>query len=333
MIKEKALFFAHTCGCPEGKEKVLTRSWLEKFKQRNNLLGAKVRKGSNGTRNGIRSGSSSPSRINTDSAGESSIHSSNGRSSRSSTHESGSPVSPTQSQEELKREEGDGLPELAGGFHSHSKSAPTLETTGMTSPTSTLVSESPFTPTSQARLPLPGINTNRPRSQTFPQGLPIDPSLLAADEAMTQCTRTESQQSSSVAVLESPVEMEDVESSAEMKDIDPTMMRRNRSNPEIKTTSMQPPPSVSKSSTVSPVMTPGSPTQDEARQALELVMSYFQAQPAGLAAQEYFTIGKLMERLELAKNHQNALLGGLPRIEEHDDIPRVSKKRSIHNLG
>ncbi|KAK4953485.1 hypothetical protein LTR66_013643, partial [Elasticomyces elasticus] len=41
LIKEKALFFASTCGCPEGKEKVCTTAWLEKFKHKNNLLGAK----------------------------------------------------------------------------------------------------------------------------------------------------------------------------------------------------------------------------------------------------------------------------------------------------
>jgi hypothetical protein len=63
-------------------------------------------------------------------------------------------------------------------------------------------------------------------------------------------------------------------------------------------------------------------------------MSYFEHQPAGLAAQEYLTIGKLMERLEIAKSQSGSLFSGLPRIDEHEDIaPRVTKKRSIHNLG
>lgn len=60
------------------------------------------------------------------------------------------------------------------------------------------------------------------------------------------------------------------------------------------------PPASSKPSTVSTVNDSESPTQDEARRALELVVNYFQLQPAGLAAQEYVTIGKLMERLEPA---------------------------------
>ncbi|GLI78118.1 hypothetical protein PoHVEF18_006418 [Penicillium ochrochloron] len=332
MIKEKARFFASTCGCPEGKEKVLTASWLEKFKQKNSLLGAKSRKGS-GDRKGVRSNSNSPTRINTDSANESTIHSPTGRS-PISPNGFGSPISPTGSHEGMKQEGADELPELTGGCqHGYSKNTTALDTTscsvGMTSPTSTLVSDSPFTPTSQHRLPTSGPNMNRPRSQTFPL-VPIDPSLLTADDS--QCGKSEHHMG--VTILESPLEMDEHESHFAIKRTDPSkMIKRNRSNPEIKTESMQPPPTVSKSSTVSPISAPGSPTQDEARRALELVMNYFQHQPAGLAAQEYVTIGKLMERLELAKNHQGPLLGGLSRIDEHDDVPRVTKKRSIQNIG
>lgn len=337
MIKEKALFFANNCGRPEGKEKVLTSSWLEKFKQKNNLLGAKLRKGSANRRNGIRSGSNSPTRIKTDSTGESAVHSPGGPLSTLPSNELGSPLSPTQSQEGIKSEAADDVPELAGGCqHGHSKSTTSLETTS-TSPTSTLASDSPFTPTSQSGLPSAGNNTSRPRSQTFPLG-PVDPSLSTADEAAgTNCTKPEPQQSLSGTILQSPLEMGDDESRTAVKDINATrMIKRNRSNPEIKTKSMQPPPSVSKSSTASPITAgsgPGSPTQDEARRALELVMNYFQHQPSGLAAQEYVTIGKLMERLELAKSHQHALLGVLPAINERENVPRASKKRSIHSLG
>jgi hypothetical protein len=326
MIKEKALFFASTCGCPEGKNKVLTSSWLEKFKQKNGLLGAKVRKGSIG----IRSGSNSPTRINTDSASSAS------HSPCSPTDGIGSPLSPDQNH--IKKE-ADGLPELTGGYqHNHSKSTTSLDTsstTGVTSPTSTLVSDSPFTPTSQSRLPS-GHNLSRPRSQTFPLP-PIDPNLLTADESMdSQCIKVEGDCSFGVTILESPLDIDDPQSRTIKGTQPPTVIKRNRSNPEIKTKSMQPPPSVSKSTTASPISaggTPKSPTQDEARSALELVMNYFQHQPAGLAAQEFVTIGKLMERLELARSHQSTLLGGLTRIDEQDDVPRVSKKRSIHNLG
>lgn len=326
MIKEKALFFASTCGCPEGKDKVLTSSWLEKFKQKNNLLGAKVRKGSIG----LKSGSSSPTPINTDSASSSS------QSPCSPPGGFGSPLSP---QSHGIKKEADGLPELAGGYqHGHSQSTTSLDTTssvGMTSPTSTLVSDSPFTPTSQSRLPY-GHNMSRPRSQTFPC-VPIDPNLLTADESMdSQCIKTEGDSQLGLTILESPLEMDDRQSRTIKGAQPPIVIKRNRSNPEIKTTSMQPPQSVSKSTTAaSPVSAgsaPRSPTQDEARSALELVINYFQHQPAGLAVQEFVTIGKLMERLELARSHQSTLLGGLTRIDEHD-VPHVSKKKSIPNLG
>jgi hypothetical protein len=69
----------------------------------------------------------------------------------------------------------------------------------------------------------------------------------------------------------------------------------------MRSKSVQPqPPASLKPSTVSTINDPGSPTQDEARRALELIVNYFQLQPAGLAAQEYVNIGKLMERLDPA---------------------------------
>lgn len=327
MIREKALFFASTCGCPEGKEKLLTSSWLEKFKQKNGLLGAKVRKGSIGTR----SGSNSPTRINTE------CESSASHSPRSPPNGHASPLSPGQSH--IIKKEADAVPDLTGGYqYRHSKSTTSLDTssTEMTSPTSTMVSDSPFTPTSQARLPS-GHHISRSRSQTFPLGIPIDPNLLTADESMDlQCIKSEGDSHLGVTILESPLEMDDHQSRTIKGAHPPTVIKRNRSNPEIKTTSMQPPSSVSRSTTTSPISavdTPSSPTQDEVRNALELVMTYFKHQPAGLEAQEFVSIGKLMQRLELTKSHQSPLLGGLTRIDEHDDVPCVSKKRSIHNLG
>jgi hypothetical protein len=330
MIKEKALFFASTCGCPEGKDKVLTAAWLDKFKHRNNLLGAKVRRGSAD----VRSGSNSPTRINTDFSTGSALQSPTGPSPSSPIDGFGSPLSSTQSREGMKRDITDALPDLTGGYqHNYSKSTTSLDTTssaGMISPTSTLVSDSPFTPTSQSRLPTNSHNNNRPRSQTFPL-MPIDPTLLTADGTMDhQNTKRELQQSLSVQTLQSPLEMGDDDSKPISLD-QTNVIKRNRSNPEIKKIPMPPP---SKSNTISPIGSPGSPTQDEARRALELVMSYFEHQPAGLAAQEYLTIGKLMERLELAKSQSGTLFSGLPRIDEHEDIaPRVTKKRSIHNMG
>ena len=311
----------------------MTASWLERFKQKNSLVGAKSRRGST-DRKGVRSSSNSPIRINTGSATDSTIQSPGARSPISS-HGFGSPLSPTHSSDGLKLEVNDELPELTGGVQRlYSKNTTMLDTTScsvMTSPTSTLVSESPFTPTNQYRLPS-GPMGNRPRSQTLPL-VPIDPSLLATDESQSK-----SEHLKGLTILESPLELDDHESHSAIRGIDPSkMMRRNHSDSEIKTESKQRSQSFSKSSNkVSPTTTtaaPDCPTQVEARQALELVMNYFEHQPAGLAAQEYVTIGKLMERLELANSQHNTMLGGLTRIDEHGDAPQVTKKRSIQNIG
>lgn len=295
MIKEKALFFASTCGCPEGKEKVLTTSWVEKFKHKNNLLGSMSRKGSTDTR----SGSTSPTRNNTDSTGDSAVQSPSG-------HSSSSGLSPTQSLE-CKKELADGVPDLAGGYqHDHSKSTTSLDTASlaeMASPTSTLLSDSPFTPTSQSRplaIPPDGNHTSRPRSQTFPS-MPIDPTLLSADETLDS-------QRTKLSVLESPLEMDDQKDGAFDQS---NVIKRNRSNPEIKSKSMQPP---AKSNTGSPVTS--LPTQNEARKALALLMNYFKHQSIGLAPDDYLIIGKMMGWLDLSKRQQSMLLGGLTRIDE-----------------
>ncbi|KAL1971124.1 hypothetical protein VTN77DRAFT_75 [Rasamsonia byssochlamydoides] len=328
MIREKAHFFATTCGSPDGKEKVLSASWLEKFKQKHNLMGSKSRKNSV---DATASETESPVRLKT----SSSTQTSNNVSPISPTGlTTPSPLSPSQNQESAKKELSDGPVDLTKDYqHAHSQSTTSLETApslsaSVTSPTSPLVSDSPYTPSSRSRLPSFSSNASRPRSQTFPLAA-VDPSSTTANGAADQPTpKNILEQSLSTSVFDSPLEEEP---ETEPATGDASVIKRNRSNPEIKTTSMQPPP-LPKSSTVSPVTTPGSPTQDEARRALELVWNYFQNQPSGLAPQECMTIGKLMEKLDIARNQANVLPARLERIEEHADSPRVSKKRSIHSL-
>lgn len=332
MIREKALFFASNCGRPEGKEKVLSANWLEGFKQKYNLRGPKSRKGSFDTR----SESESPSRLSIVPAPDSAIQSPNEISPTTSPagFATPSPLSPSLSQDNIKKELTDSLAELAGGYHhAHSKSTTSIDTSpsfpaSLTSPTSTLLSESPFTPTSQSRIPSTDSNSSRPRSQTFPIAL-ADPCMMPTDEPFDKMPPKTT--TMPISRLDSPLEEEP--NPADSVDISNTI-KRNRSNPEIRTKSIYP-PTFSKSTTVSPISPPGSPTQDEARRALELVMNYFQHQPTGLAPQDCVAIGKLMERLELAQSQQTMLPGGLTRIDELEDAPPhvVSRKRSIHDLS
>lgn len=64
-------------------------------------------------------------------------------------------------------------------------------------------------------------------------------------------------------------------------------------------------------------MSPGSPSQEEAARALELVMTFFQQQHEDFVVepQEYVTIGKLMEKLKLKRNSES-LPSGMRRISE-----------------
>ncbi|PGH08817.1 hypothetical protein AJ80_07776 [Polytolypa hystricis UAMH7299] len=321
MIKEKALFFASTVGGPENHQKIMNSSWLEKFKKKNYLMGAQSRKGSVDTVNDLDSpgnGQSNPSVTQTP----------NGLSPSGTT--TPSPLSPTQQHTGLKTERmTPGLPDFGSEYkRSHSQSVTSLETTptlsaGVTSPGSLIfATDNPFSPSGQPHVTSIATHPSRPRSQTFPR-IGLDPNTDSNGASDHVSPKNIFHQSPAEAIEE------ELGNSATNE---PAVIKRNRSNPEIKTTSMQPPP-LPKSNTVSPISTPGSPTQDEARRALELVMNYFQSQPSGLVAQDFMTIGKLMEKLELAQA-QAAAAGcqRLHRIDEHTDSPRVSKKRSIHGL-
>lgn len=333
MIREKAHFFASTCGSPEGKDKLLDATWLKKFKVDHNVKGAKTRKTSAGNRNHAEG----LNRLDTSTSVESTGQVSTGRSSASaSALTTPSSLSPAQSPDNIKTEVAESLADVVGASRLLKfKSTTSLDTAslsaGVTSPASTLVTNSPFTPTSQSRMPSIASNAIRPRSQSFP-ATAIDPSVLSGDGNFDFTSATEPlQQSLSLTILESPLEEDEIKLE---RDLDaPLAPKLGNRRPGLDVDSMAPPP-VPKSSAVSPVSSPGSPTQDEARKALELVMNYFQNQPSGLGVQEYVTIGKLMERLELVQSQQqNGLPGGLTRIGEMNDSPRVSKKRSIHTLS
>lgn len=322
-IREKALRFASTCGNIE-KEKVMSPSWIPKFKRKYNITGIPSRKGS----------------LDAKSQPQSPTNNSNSSSGDSSTVHTpitvfpaspcASPLTPTQIQEGLQKETASGLPPADDNDFLNGSS--TLEnssnfSSGVTSP-STMVSDSPFTPTSQSSIPSMGSDSQRPRSQTFPFAA-VDPSFIAADPAFNQISPKASQQRSlSVAGLQPPFEEGDRRNINLNTSV---TFECNKSDIEGNSQSFSPP--VLQTKTFSPVSPPGSPTQYEARQALELVMNYFQHQPSGLGAQDYMTISKLMQRLEIVKNHPHLLPGGLSSIEEQHGSPQLNKKRSIHTLS
>ncbi|KAK4634180.1 hypothetical protein CLAFUW4_00637 [Fulvia fulva] len=304
LIRDKARAFSATTTTTENHV-TLSSSWIEKFKLKNNLMGARSRKAS------LAADEDSAS------AAASSSH----------TPGDASPVSPSgirspsplqlhhaQSQDSLQNESSDSYLEFGsrhGPFHSQSTTslnsaftdtAPSSFSPGPLSPTSPLftpdsgTAPSPFVAPPTARPILPAttiVNTHRPRSQTFPL---LDQYMSSSAESLTPKYGTST-------ALDSPME----ESQDPLGSIDEAV---HVSDPHER------PPTVTPSDTMRPPPLPAhiiqqdskrentplypATTPDEARRALEVVLGFFEQQPHGfLDLQESVTIGKLMEKLKL----------------------------------
>ena len=241
-----------------------------------------------------------------------------------------SPVSPqgigspelhsAQSHESLKNESPDSYVDFGrhGPFHSQSTNslnsaftdtAPSSFSPGPLSPTSPFftpdsgTAPSPFVPPLTARPILPAMtasNSQRPRSQTFP--------LL--DQYMNGAGSTDVPTPKYVtsAMLDSPME----EPPDPLVNIDEAVRAshlEDRPHTVTPSETMRPPPlpahilvdrkrEVTPATSTSSLLASTSP--EEARRALEVVMSFIEQQPTGfLDFQESMHIGKLMEKLRL----------------------------------
>ncbi|KAF1925550.1 CenpB-DNA-bind-domain-containing protein [Didymella exigua CBS 183.55] len=300
-IRDKARFFAQTVGNSDSHLKANSTSWLEKFKQKNHLMGAKSRKGSIAEES---EGTSNPP-------------------SNAQTPGALSPLSPDddsptvpnlavkRSEDSLKTESPDTF-DFSGRRLYHSQSTTSLSTVvteqGPTSPTSPFFTPdsacgpNPFVSNRQASNGQPGTNGfQRPRSQTFPllEGVAQYASPPASSDAMTP-------KYISSTALDSPM--------AEMGDSLGTIDEAMSVSPTNVSNLMQPPP-LPTAGTGSPV----SPSQEEAARALELVMSFFKSQPSdfAVAPEEYMTMGKLMEKLRI-KGRSESMPLGIRRASEPD---------------
>lgn len=340
IIREKAKFFATTVGNNDSHLKANSTSWLEKFKQKNNLLGSKSRKGSIAEES---EGTSNP---------PSNVHTPGGISPTSPSGVSPSPlsVSAKLSKEELKTESPD-IQDFSNHrrpFHSQSSTslssvftdtAPSSFSAGPTSPTSL---SSPFFTPDSATGPNPFIgrgqpgssNFQRPRSQTFPMLVGVEQYMSPppSSEALTPKFLNST-------ALDSPMD----EFQPSLAAIDDAM----QASPTTVTNSMQPPPlpngvstapvsiSMQQSGTLQTIsegMLPMSPSQEEAARALELVWTFFQQQHEGFVVepQEYVTIGKLMEKLKI-KRGSESLPSGMRRTSE-PNYGTVDKIESVDPL-
>ncbi|KAJ4362022.1 hypothetical protein N0V83_010963 [Neocucurbitaria cava] len=311
VIRDKARFFAQTVGNSESHLKANSTSWLEKFKQKNHLMGARSRKGSiaeesEGTSN-------PPSNVHT--PGAISPTSPGGVSPSTAT------ITTKKSEDNLKTESPDtyDFSNHRRPFHSQSSTslssvftdtAPSSFSAGPTSPTSlsspfftpdSACGPSPFMGNRQPANGQPGSsNFQRPRSQTFPMLVGVEQYMSppGSSDALTP-------KYISSSALDSPM----AEMPTSLPAIDETMSL----SPTQVTNSMQPPPLPAAASGLmddkivsSTEFSPAMPSQEEAARALELVWNFFKSQDVGFVdPQEYVTIGKLMEKLRIKRSSES----------------------------
>ncbi|CAI9636889.1 unnamed protein product [Alternaria burnsii] len=311
IIREKARFFAQTVGNSESHLKANSTSWLEKFKQKNHLMGARGRKGSLAEES---EGTSNPP-SNAHTPGAISPTSPGGVSPATTT------IKAKKSQENLKTESPDtyDFSNHRRPFHSQSStSLSSVFTDTATSPTSlsspfftpdSACGPSPFVGNRQPASGQPGSNNfQRPRSQTFPMLVGVEQYMSppGSSDALTP-------KYVSSGTLDSPM--------TEMPTALPAIDEGMSLSPTQVPNSMQPPP-VPGASQIddkrsSADSSPITPSQEEAARALELVMNFFQSQNAGFVVepQEYVTIGKLMEKLRI-KRSSESLPSEMRRVSE-----------------
>ncbi|KAK3629686.1 hypothetical protein LTR56_017892 [Elasticomyces elasticus] len=314
-IRDHARYFASTSTTPDTQQS-WSSSWLEKFKQKNNLLGARSRKGSLGPKDAeIISGTASTS--HTPSLNGTSPVSPQGVGSPSPVD-----LRSAKSRDSLKHED-DYLDFTSRHAPFHSQSATSLNT-AFTDTTHSSFSPGPLSPTPPFYTPDSGTapgpfvptppltarptppaptssNANRPRSQTFPQ---IDHYMggTSSSEALTP-------KYTIAGVLDSPME----EAPDPIPSIDDSVRTtRTEERPHTLTPSdmMRPPPIPARmlANEAWREVTPskfssslkGGTSAEDALQALQVVHGFIEQQPRGfLDYQESMTVGKLMEKLKL----------------------------------
>ncbi|KAG9246389.1 hypothetical protein BJ878DRAFT_540329 [Calycina marina] len=334
-IKDMARMFLASVGTNENLVKTSSASWLEKFKQKNGISHGRL------NRRASESNISDGGSLNPESAAQPGSQTHNGISPTSpGTLPSTSPLSATKSDEDAKGDQMDGYFNQGNGSYRHSNSQSTTSLSSMytdTGPSS--FSGGPASPTTpftfspndqgswitsqHSQLPLPGSAFQRPRSQTFPT-LGIDPSFIPAhsqDQPTPNCNMSAKTPSSA---LDSPIHELPNTPYALDQAISPHSLHHSSSNGSMA------PPSSTKSINCLQSPPPGSsapvsPTQDDARQALDTLLNFFQQAPNGLVDQsDYLAILKLTDKLHIQTN-QKSLPGGLHRIAETENEPPAPK--------
>lgn len=328
-IKDQARVFATTVGSTECHNQVNDPAWLEAFKQKNHLPGAKPAEPED-EREQSRSGSQTPSGL-------------------SPVVWDGLPISAV-AKDELKTQSPESLMDTSGYAHAHSQSTVSLGScftdllsfprSDFRSPTSPFFSPmsscgpSPSLPAQKmARLPPLAPASSLRRRQTVP--------LTGSESSPDSATSKQLNHGLASSGLESPQEEMDL---SPLSTTDSSSLLHSRpsttslSNPSPLPT-MAPPSNFSLSpntgSNASPSVSPSSaPSQDEARAALSTLMTFIKHQPNGAVdPHDYLVMGKWMHMLKLETAELPGGMQPIPMSERADGTLPIGRKRSEHSLS
>ncbi|KAL6713375.1 hypothetical protein ACLMJK_008840 [Lecanora helva] len=319
-IRDQARIFATTVGSSECHNQVNDPTWLENFKSKNRLPGAKLGKEEP---DGSKSGSETPNGI-------------------SPVGWDGLPISSPK--EELKTQSPDNYIDTSGYGHTHSQSTASINScysdlssfaSDFRSPTSPFFSPlsscgpSPLPVSKMARLPPLAPASSLRRRQTVP--------LVGAESSPDSATSKHLPQSLGISNLDSP--HEDMEVSPLSATESTQQNARSTTSTNLSPLSMAPPSSISpKTANTSPSIgshSPSSPpSQDEARAALSTLMTFIKYQPNGAVdPHDYLVMGKWMNMLKLETGELPGGMQAIPMSERADGTLPIGRKRSEHSLS
>jgi hypothetical protein len=306
-------FFAGT-GSSENPLKIITRSWLEKFKQKNGMGPGKL------VRRASETAIPDNAQLSADSPILSASQTPGGISPASASGQTSPPViSATPSND--GKEPSSFADFDASQFKSQST---TSLNSAVTDAATSSFSGSAFSPISQFTFspdPNSGIfespNFQRPRSQTFPT---LDVEFAQQQAAEPPTPKYSNSATAPSSALESPANEMGAPPFGMDATVSPTL-HHSRSNSSLGGRSTNTPilPNAVASS-------PGSPTQEDARRAADTLLNFMQHMPSGFVNNDEFaTIMRLTEKLRLHQQQHQAFkapvptgMGGLSRIPEGD---------------
>jgi Tc5 transposase DNA-binding domain len=326
-LKKQALFFSSTFGNSDNHSHLTSDAWLDRFKQKNQL----------GT--GKKSKSSSKDFSQVTIIDSSTTSYTNGRVDQSPASSASGLVSPPLSLEEDdlhqdgNKQGNDDFFDFGDRHVGHSMSLGEVVSPDLEASSAVL---SPLSPDQQ-----------RPSSVSVTTATLEDSSPAYASAYSRQRSQTfahfQSEESGNSRPNSSgrhtPLPVRSMTTSIAPQDlhVNPReMMKRSESVPNIRDasaiymSSMKPPP-LPKSERNSPI-SPGSPTPDEARRALQTLHSFFQSQPSDtLDMDDWTSIGNMMRKLKLPRPGDEMPAGMVP-LDILDD-PRPMKKRTILGIS